>query len=286
MIHSMPDSSPHAIPAADRTVFFVSDGTGITAETFGHSVLTQFELRFKQVRLPFVDTLDKAHEAVREINEAFDRDGKLPIVFSTLVKADLATVLRRAPAMHMDLIQTFVEPLEQELGVKSTHTIGRSHNIADSEDYKNRIEAINFSLAHDDGQSHQNLEAADVILVGVSRSGKTPTSLYLAMQYGIKAANYPLIPEDFERAKLPGALLPFRKKIFGLSIAPDRLAEVRNERRPGSKYASLENCRYEVNEAEKMMRREGIRWMSSTTKSIEEIAAMILQEIKSGKRAY
>jgi regulator of PEP synthase PpsR (kinase-PPPase family) len=282
----MTEQPSHLLPPADRTVFFVSDGTGITAETFGHSVLTQFELRFKQVRLPFIDTLDKAHEAVREINEAFDVDGKRPIVFSTLVKAELSTVVRQSKGMHMDLIQTFVEPLEQELGVKSTHTIGRSHNIADSDDYKNRIEAINFSLAHDDGQSNQNLASADVILVGVSRSGKTPTSLYLAMQYGIKAANYPLIPEDFERGKLPGGLLPHKKKIFGLSINPDRLAEVRNERRPGSKYAALENCRYEINEAEKMMRREGIRWMSSTTKSIEEIAAMILQEIRSSKRAY
>lgn len=269
-----------------RTVFFVSDGTGITAETFGHAVLTQFDLRFRQIRLPFIDTLDKAYTAVREINHAFEKDGKRPIVFSTLVKADLATVIRQSKGMHMDLIQTFVEPLEQELGVKSTHTIGRSHNIADSDAYKNRIEAINFSLAHDDGQSDKNLAAADVILVGVSRSGKTPTSLYLAMQYGIKAANYPLIPEDFERNKLPSGLLPFKNKIFGLSIAPDRLSEVRNERRPGSKYASLENCRYEINEAEKMMRREGIRWMSSTAKSIEEIATMILQEIKSDRRVY
>ncbi|HEY4542211.1 MAG TPA: pyruvate, water dikinase regulatory protein [Noviherbaspirillum sp.] len=282
----MPASPAPHFPAADRTVFFVSDGTGITAETFGHSVLAQFELRFKQIRLPFVDTLDKAHEALRTINHAYDTDGKRPIVFSTLVKAELSQVVRRSVGLHMDLIQTFVEPLEQELGVKSTHTIGRSHNITDSEDYKNRIEAINFSLAHDDGQSHDNLEAADVILVGVSRSGKTPTTLYLAMQYGVKAANYPLIPEDFERGKLPSGLLPFRKKIFGLSIAPDRLSEVRNERRPGSKYAALENCRYEINEAEKMMRREGIRWMSSTAKSIEEIAATILQELKSDKRSY
>lgn len=274
------------LPPADRTVFFVSDGTGITAETFGHSVLTQFELRFKQVRLPFIDTLEKAHDAVREINEAYDTDGKRPIVFSTLVKSALSAVIRQSKSMHMDLIQTFVDPLEQELGVKSTHTIGRSHNIADSDDYKNRIEAINFSLAHDDGQSDQNLAAADVILVGVSRSGKTPTSLYLAMQYGVKAANYPLIPEDFERGKLPGELLHYKKKIFGLSIAADRLSEVRNERRPGSKYASLESCRYEINEAEKMMQREGIRWMSSTAKSIEEIATMILQEIKSSRRAY
>jgi [pyruvate, water dikinase]-phosphate phosphotransferase / [pyruvate, water dikinase] kinase len=274
------------LPTSPRTVFFVSDGTGITAETFGHAVLTQFELRFRQVRLPFIDTVDKAHDAVRKINEAFSTDGQRPIVFSTLVKPDLSDVIRGARGMHMDLIQTFVAPLEQELGIKSTHTIGRSHNIVDSEEYKNRIEAINFSLAHDDGQSHKNLSSADVILVGVSRSGKTPTSLYLAMQYGIKAANYPLIPDDFERGKLPSSLPPFRGKIFGLSISPERLSEIRHERRAGSKYASIENCRYEVNEAELMMKREGIRWLSSTTKSIEEIATTILQEIKPDRREY
>ncbi|HWX02012.1 posphoenolpyruvate synthetase regulatory kinase/phosphorylase PpsR [Collimonas sp.] len=282
----MLNAAPAPLIPANRTVFFVSDGTGITAETFGHSVLTQFELRFKQVRLPFIDTLDKAYEATRKINEAFAADGKLPIVFSTLVKADLSKVIQQAKAMHMDLIQTFVEPLEKELGVKSTHTIGRSHNTANTDEYKNRIEAINFSLAHDDGQSHKNLADADVILVGVSRSGKTPTSLYLAMQFGVKAANYPLIPEDFERDKLPSGLLPFKQKIFGLTIAADRLSEIRNERRPGSKYAALANCRYEVNEAEKIMRREGIRWMSSTTKSIEEIAATILQDIKPEIRTF
>ncbi len=274
------------LPSAARTVFFVSDGTGITAETFGHSVLSQFELRFRQVRLPFIDTMDKAHDAARKINEAFASDGRRPIIFSTLVKADLSAVIRKSSGMHMDLIQTFVAPLEQELGVMSTHTIGRSHNIVDSEEYKNRIEAINYSLAHDDGQSHKNLSSADVILVGVSRSGKTPTSLYLAMQYGIKAANYPLIPDDFERDKLPSALYEFKNKIFGLSITPERLSEIRNERRAGSKYAAIENCRYEVNEAEKMMKREGIRWLSSTTKSIEEISTTILQEIKPNRREY
>ncbi|MBC3906119.1 MULTISPECIES: posphoenolpyruvate synthetase regulatory kinase/phosphorylase PpsR [Undibacterium] len=282
----MSDTPQQARPAANRTVFFVSDGTGITAETFGHSVLTQFDLKFKQIRLPFIDTLEKAHEAVRKINDAYTAEGNRPIVFSTLVKTDLAGVVFKSRGLHMDLIQTFVSPLEQELGVKSTHTIGRSHNITDSEEYKNRIEAINFSLAHDDGQSNKNLSTADVILVGVSRSGKTPTTLYLAMQYGIKAANYPLIPDDFERGKLPSALPEFKSKIFGLSIAPERLSEIRNERRPGSKYASLENCRYEVNEAELMMKREGIRWLSSTAKSIEEISTTILQEIKSDVRIY
>lgn len=282
----MPDAKIPVYPSANRTVFFVSDGTGITAETFGHSVLTQFDLKFKQIRLPFIDSIEKAYDAVRKINDAFDQEGNRPIVFSTLVGAELASVVFKSKGLHMDLIQTFVAPLEQELGIKSTHTVGRSHNIADTEEYKNRIEAINFSLAHDDGQSNKNLSTADVILVGVSRSGKTPTTLYLAMQYGIKAANYPLIPDDFERGKLPSVLPAFKGKIFGLSIAPERLSEIRNERRPGSKYASLENCRYEINEAEAMMKREGIRWLSSTAKSIEEIATTILQEIKSDVRIY
>lgn len=278
---------PHTpLPLDGHTVFFVSDGTGITAETFGHSVLTQFDLRFKQIRLPFIDTVDKAHDACRKINEAHAESGLKPIVFSTLVKAELVKIVRLAKGLHMDLIQTFVEPLEQELGVKSTHTVGRSHNMSDTKAYRNRIEAINFSLAHDDGQSHKNLSEADVILVGVSRSGKTPTSLYLAMQFGIKAANYPLIPEDFERGKLPSALHVFKGKIFGLTIAPERLSEIRNERRPGSKYAALENCRYEVNEAEAMMKRDGIRWLSSTAKSIEEISTTILQEIKTDVQSH
>lgn len=270
---NLPDS-------AERTVFFVSDGTGITAETLGHSVMTQFEaVRYRKIRIPFVDTPEKAREVAARISDTHVRDGRRPIVFSSLVNSAANEALRGADALILDLFESFVEPLESELGIKSTHTIGRSHTMSDSETYHRRIEAINFALAHDDGQSIRSLEQADVILVGVSRSGKTPTSLYLAMQYGIMAANYPLIPEDFERDELPSALPSFRRKLFGLSIAPERLAEVRHERRPNSRYASLENCRFEVAAAEQMMRREGIRWMSSTTKSIEEIAATILIEI-------
>jgi [pyruvate, water dikinase]-phosphate phosphotransferase / [pyruvate, water dikinase] kinase len=264
-----------------RTVFYVSDGTGITSETFGHSLLTQFEsIRIREVRLPFVDSISKVTEAVRRIDTQAEIDGKRAIVFTTLVDPRMNLLLRQANALFMDLFGQFVEPLEAELETKSTHTVGRSHTATDSAQYKRRIEAINFSLAHDDGQSSLNLEQSDVILVGVSRSGKTPTSLYLAMQHGIKAANYPLIPEDFERRKLPEVLYKYKSKLFGLSITPDRLNEVRQERRPSSRYASLEQCRYEVSEAESMMKREGIRWQSSTTKSIEEIAATVLQEIR------
>ena len=278
----MPESGqPSALTPHDRTAFYVSDGTGITAETFGQSLLAQFEsIKFRQVRLPFVDTVDKGHEVRQRIDRQGLLDGKRAIVFSTLVNPEINAVVRQSSAMFIDMFSSFVEPLEKELSVQSTHSIGRSHTAVDSAQYNRRISAINYSLAHDDGQSHQDLASADLILVGVSRSGKTPTSLYMAMQHGIKAANYPLIPEDFERRRLPEALYRYKNKLFGLTIAPERLSEVRNERRPNSRYASLENCRYEVAEAESMMRREGIRCLSSTTKSIEEIAATVLHELQ------
>jgi len=270
-----------------RTVFFVSDGTGITAETFGNAVLNQFEMTARHVRLPFTDTVDRAHQVVRQINHTAELEGVKPLVFTTLANAEVLAVIESGcKGMLMDMFGTFVRPLEIELGMTSNHRIGRFSDVSKSKEYTARIAAIDFSLAHDDGQSHRDLEGADVILVGVSRSGKTPTSLYLAMQYGMKAANYPLIPEDFDRKQLPPALLPHKKKIFGLSIQPERLAEIRNERRPDSKYASLINCRHEIAEAEAMMRRAGIRWLSTTTKSIEEIATTILQELQPGRLSY
>ncbi len=272
---------------ANPSVFFISDGTGITAETFGNAILAQFEMKFRHIRLPFIDSVDKAHQAVRQINHTGEVEGRRPIVFTTLVDMDVLQVIHAGcKGMLLDMFGTFVNPLEQELGVKSNHRIGRFSDVSKSKEYHDRIEAINFSLAHDDGQLNRDLESSDVILVGVSRSGKTPTSLYLAMQHGLKASNYPLIPEDFERRQLPPALMPHKKKIFGLTIQPERLSEIRNERRPNSKYASLPNCRHEVAEAEAMMRRGGIRWLSTTNKSIEEIATTILQEISPERLIY
>ena len=226
---------------------------------------------------------------MRQVQHTAQIEGKKPIVFLTVVNMDVLRVISagcQTAAMLHDMFGTFVHPLEVELGIKSNHRIGRFSDVSKSKAYHDRIEAINFSLAHDDGQSHRDLEQSDVILVGVSRSGKTPTSLYLAMQYGLKASNYPLIPEDFERQHLPPALVPHKKKIFGLTINPERLHEVRQERRPDSQYASLQNCSMEVHEAETMMRRAGIRWLSTTTKSIEEIATTILQEIRPERLTY
>ena len=275
------------LPPHTRTAFYISDGTGITAETFGNAILAQFDVRPRHVRLPFIDTEDKAHQVVRQVNHTAELEGSKPIVFTTLVNPSVLAIIEQGcKGMLLDMFGTFIRPLEAELGVTSHHRVGRFSDISMSKEYSDRIEAINFSLDHDDGQSHRDLTGADVILVGVSRSGKTPTSLYLAMQHGLKVANYPLIPEDFERRQLPPALVPHRKKIFGLTIDPQRLSQIRNERRPGSKYADLANCRYEVSEAEAMMRRSGIRWLSSITKSIEEIATTILQEVRPERLAY
>ncbi len=270
-----------------RTVFFLSDGTGITAQMLGHSLLTQFEgVQFDQVTLPFVDSAEKAEECLARIEAETAKGNGRPIVFSTLVNQDLREVVRKANALFLDFFETFIDPLEAGLGLKSSHTIGRSHSAMDKKEYSQRMEAINFAMAHDDGASHREIAQADVILVGVSRSGKTPTSLYLAMQFGVKCANYPLIPEDFDRRQLPEALRGYKGKLYGLTITPERLHEIRKERRPGSKYADIANCRHEVEEAEKMMRREGIHCINSTTKSIEEIATTILRELRIHRQVY
>lgn len=263
-----------------RTVFFVSDSTGLTAEALGHSLMGQFEqVEFKQIRIPFLDDVEKARDAVTRINAQGETDGMRSIVFTTLVNQELADIVHSADAYSLSFFENFLVPLEKELGIHSSHTIGRSRDSTDSSDYKKRIEAINYTLAHDDGITDRDLAEADVILVAVSRCGKTPTSLYMAMQFGLKVANFPLIPEDFDRGCLPSTLERHRGKLFGLTIQPNRLAQIREERRASSKYASIANCRYEINEAENMMRREGIRWLDSSTKSIEEISTTILQEL-------
>ena len=262
-----------------RSAFFISDRTGITAEMLGHSLLTQFEqIEFNETTLPFIDTEEKALAAVEEINSAGRRDGVRPLVFSTLVDPTVSLVVARAEALVLDCFQIFIAPMEAELGVRSSHAVGRSHSVANGAGYFRRIDAVNYALSYDDGQSTKELDNADVILVGVSRSGKTPTCLYLALQYGVRAANYPLIPEDFGSMKLPGVLQKLRSKLFGLTILPDRLHQIRSERRPGSQYASLSNCVAEVREAEALMRNESISYLDTTTRSIEEIASTIMHQ--------
>jgi regulator of PEP synthase PpsR (kinase-PPPase family) len=270
-----------------RTAYFISDRTGITAELLGHSLLTQFDgVRFQEVTMPFIDSADKARDAVNQINERAAEDGMRPIVISTLVNTEIAGIVGTANALFLDCFEIFISPLEKELGITASHAIGRTHNVADFVNYYHRMDSVNYALSHDDGVSTRDLTEADVILVGVSRCGKTPTCLYLSMQYGIRAANYPLIPEDFSTMQLPGQLRPLRKRLYGLTIKPERLQQIRNERRPGSKYATLANCEFEVREGEALMRQEGIPYLDVTSKSVEELATTILHEAKLVRRIY
>ena len=260
-----------------RTVFFVSDRTGITAEMLGNSLLSQFEgLSFHRQTIPFVDTPEKIDEILQRIDQNAAAEGRRPLVFSSIVDDAMSAQLGRANALVLDLFQVFIAPLESELGAKSSHAAGRTHGIANSLEYFARMEAINFTQAHDDGATTRDLAKAQLILIGVSRCGKTPTALYLALQFGILTANFPLTPDDFVDKKLPGSILPYRDKLFGLTIDPERLQQIREARRPASKYASLENCRYEVHQAEVLMQREKVATLDTTARSIEEIATTIL----------
>jgi regulator of PEP synthase PpsR (kinase-PPPase family) len=270
-----------------KRVFFISDRTGITVEALGSSLLTQFaDVDFMRLTLPFIDTVEKAHEVVTQVNEAHRESGQRPIVFSSIVDDAVRAEINKADGFVLDVFERFIVPLESELNVKSMHAVGRTHSVANVKDYNHRIEAINYTLSHDDGVTHRGLEEADIVLVGVSRSGKTPTCLYMAMQFGIKAANYPLIPEDLEANRIPSSLTPLRNKVWGLSISPERLHHIRSERRPDSRYAALDNCRYEVTAAEKLMKQAGIPYLDSTTKSIEEIATHMLHEAHLVRRVY
>jgi hypothetical protein len=261
-----------------RTVFFVSDQTGVTAETMGHSLLTQFEgLEFRQVTLPFISSPDKAEEAARKINATGAADGLRPVVFSTLVREELRSIVKRSDGLFLDFFDAFLGPLEGELQVKSSEREGRAHGIADQLVYSTRIEATNFALATDDGGVTTDYQRADVVLVGVSRSGKTPTCIYMAMQYGVFAANYPLTEDDFEGKQLPAMIRPHAARLFGLTITPLRLQQIRNERRPGSRYSSLAQCEYEVRSAEALFQRYGMPYLDTTECSIEELASRIIE---------
>lgn len=270
--------SPHTPRMSTRHVFFISDGTGITAETLGNSLLTQFEgVEFIKSSLPFVSTPEKARVTVDYINHVAEKSALRPLVFSTTVSEVVRAILRGCNALFVDLFDTYIHGLEKELGVSSTHAQGRAHS-ARSRKYDARIEAINYALEHDDGQSVRDLSKAELILIAPSRCGKTPTTLYMAMQHGIFATNFPLLEEDLEKPALPSSLKGLETKLFGVTSEPERLAQVRNERRPGSRYASLAQCSYELRQAETLYRKLAIPFVNSASMSIEEMAAMVLHE--------
>jgi regulator of PEP synthase PpsR (kinase-PPPase family) len=266
------------------TIFFVSDRTGITAETLGRSLLTQFDgLDLDFVTLPYVDSTDALHQVVEQIRAARRENGRQPVVFSTLVDPRLRERLSLAPAVVLDLFGAFMQPLEEAFRQRASGVMGLAHGMGNNTSYEARMDAVNFAQNNDDGISTRQYDRADIILVGVSRVGKTPTCLYLALQYGLYAANYPLTEDDLGNGRLPKVLQPYRDRLYALSIAPERLREIRQERRPDSRYASLKQCRMEVEEAEALYRREGLPMLLTTSMSVEEIATTIVHRRRLGK---
>lgn len=263
-----------------RDVLFVSDRTGITAETLGLSLLTQFNgIKFRKHTRRFVNTLEKARAVAEEINHMARATGTRPVVFSTLIDAEMRKAVGGAESLFFDLVDTFIAPLEIELKQRSSHTIGRARTSFDQSKYNVRMDAVNYAIMTDDGLHTQDYNHADVIVLGVSRSGKTPTCLYLALTFGIYAANYPLTGEDLEFARLPSALAGHRAQLYGLSIHPGRLQQIRRERKAEGAYASLKRCQYETSQAEALFRQEHIPYIDTSTISIEEIATTILHQL-------
>ncbi|MGI9303305.1 MAG: posphoenolpyruvate synthetase regulatory kinase/phosphorylase PpsR [Gammaproteobacteria bacterium] len=262
-----------------RTVFFVSNRTAITAETLGNSLLGQFKLfEFREVTIPYVNTLAKAAAVVEKIERAAEQDGERPIVFSTVADAHCRDMIVGSPAFVLDLFHVFLKPLERELNASSREQSSRSHRIADYQAYEARMEAINFTLQHDDGAHIRQFDKADIILIGASRTGKTPTCLYMGLQFGIRAANYPITEEDMGSEQLPEVLRPHMSKLYGLTTSPERLHKIRSERRPGSRYAAIDQCRYELKAVENLYYASKIPFLSTITMSVEEIAATVMQE--------
>lgn len=269
-----------------RSSFYISDGTAITAEVFGHALLSNFTLEFKHVTIPFVETIEHAQRVLIQIQQSYDDTGEKPLVFYTIVNSEIRKVISQSAGINYNFLDQFVAPLEKILELPAKPEKHRTHSIHEKT-YDIRIEAVNYALANDDGSNLKDYHEADIILCGVSRSGKTPTSLYLALQYGIKAANYPFTEEDMgDILKLPAALKNFKNKLFGLTINANRLHQIRSERRANSRYASIQQCRMELREVENLYRKERIPFLNSTQFSIEEISAKILAKTGLQRRKY
>lgn len=273
-----------------RTAFFISDGTGITAEALGHSLLSQFEsIEFSQITLPYIDTREKALQAIDRINHQATQDQTRPIIIDTIVNQDIRKLFSQCNGFMIDVFSTFLNPLEKELATDSTYTVGRAHSITNQVKYKTRIDAVHFALENDDGARMNQYDKADIILIGVSRSGKTPTCLYLALQFGIKAANYPITEDDLndiDGLSLPKSLKPFKHKLFGLVIDAERLSSIRRERKPDSRYASIQQCQEEVRGVQALYNRENIPFMDISELSIEEISTRILASAKIERKIH
>ncbi|MGD8908870.1 MAG: pyruvate, water dikinase regulatory protein [Chromatiales bacterium] len=269
-----------------RTVYFLADHTGITVEAMGRSLLSQFDgFEYETVHWPFIDSLEKARRVAERINQTTLESQQKPIVFTTLVDPKIRDYFKKLDVPVMDFFESFTGRLETELQIPSSHALGRFHTADNSSAYDQRIHAVNFALNNDDGMITRNYDTADLILIGVSRSGKTPTCLFLGLQHSVLAANYPLTDDDLESDLLPKPLVPYKERLYGLTIASEQLQRIRQERRPDRRYSSLEQCKLEVKLAEQLFKHYNIPYLDTTSMSIEEISARLLQHINRAAKA-
>ncbi|WP_237065074.1 posphoenolpyruvate synthetase regulatory kinase/phosphorylase PpsR [Microbulbifer guangxiensis] len=262
-----------------RTAYFISDGTGLTVEAIGHSLLAQFrDQQVEQVTIPYVDSPEKVQLVLRRIEQSANESGLRPVIITSIVSDKIRQQLHQSSALMLDVFESYLTPLAALFGRDPAQSVNVSHGIADDRRYSERIEAVHFAMDNDDGRRVREFDRADIILVGVSRSGKTPTCLYLALQFGLRAANYPITEEDMDSTSLPKILRPYRHKLFGLTIDPERLMSIRQERRANSRYASLEQCEFEVRQVEQMLRRAQVPYLNATQLSVEELATRLMSQ--------
>jgi [pyruvate, water dikinase]-phosphate phosphotransferase / [pyruvate, water dikinase] kinase len=266
-------------------VFFLSDSTGISAETMGNALLIQFpQLRFERRLIPFISTPDEARRVVEVLDRA--AEGPVtPIAFTTAATDEIREVLHTTKCPMIDFFELHIARVEAVFGVPAARVAAQLHGVGDVQRYNARMAAIEYSIEHDDGQSLRALDKAEVVLIAPSRCGKTPTTMYLALQHGLFVANYPLVEEDLETTELPRPIRDLRDRVVGLVATPGRLSEVRQQRRPNSRYASLEQCTYELRRAEAMYAANRLPVINSTTKSVEEMSTLIVQTLQAAHRA-
>lgn len=252
-----------------RIAYCLSDHTGVTIEAVARSVLSQFPaFECSLIVLPFIDSAEKAQAAAARMAAT-----PTALAFTSITDPTVCAVLRKSGLPLFDLFEQMIPAVEAALGEAAVPHGGQTHSM--SQNYESRIDAVNFSLALDDGLEPQRLDQADLILIGVSRVGKTPTALYLALQYGLRAANYPLTPDDLARPDLPDVLQPHLKRLRALTLSAERLTAIRQARYPDSRYASLEQCQRELAAAERLFRHHHLAVIDTTRMSIEEIAARL-----------
>ncbi|WP_028582415.1 pyruvate, water dikinase regulatory protein [Desulfogranum japonicum] len=264
-----------------KNVYYISGSTAILAEDMGRALLAQFSgFRFKEEKIPFIHTVAEAEEALNRILDQCKEEK--PLLFCTIMDQHTRDVFNHPDVLFFDIFLETLEKVETSLGVCALREPGYSRHFTMSKMTK-RVDAIHYSLEHDDGTKPKDYDIADLILVGVSRTGKTPVSIYLATHMELKAANFPLTADHLGKHELPKEIVKNKSRAIGLTASPRYLHEIREKRYHGSTYASLDTCTRELQQARQLYRRYDLKTLNVEGRSIEELAVQAVQLVGKGK---